>query len=236
MSKNTLSKVVLQKFRSFISLDDLPEDLKISTITTTFTLETKFNTENIGKYIDLSNDRIVTVKYGRKDANHTRTLIKPKETKRKKKKKAKKIFFNQTSVIIKSKNEKTINVKLFKNGSVQMTGCNNMENCTRALSILFEELKKGKAIVDPKTTNKIIEKPFVDDINKLGMENINNLKIVMINSNFNVGFRIDRDKLYGIMLKKNIESTFEPCVHACVNIKYMYKRVSKISIFVFTIF
>ena len=35
------------------------------------------------------------------------------------------------------------------------------------------------------------------------------------------------------MLKKNVESTFEPCVHACVNIKYMYKNTDKISIFVF---
>ena len=43
--------------------------------------------------------------------------------------------------------------------------------------------------------------------------------------------------LYTIMQKLDITASFEPCTHACVNIKYIYKQKTqfekKISIFVF---
>ena len=42
----------------------------------------------------------------------------------------------------------------------------------------------------------------------------------MINSNFSVNYLINRECLYTILLSKNISCRYEPCIHACVNIKY----------------
>ena len=55
----------------------------------------------------------------------------------------------------------------------------------------------------------------------------------MINSNFNIGFKVDRDKLYDLIHTKNIaECSYDPIIHACVNIKYECDKKT-VSIFVF---
>ena len=54
----------------------------------------------------------------------------------------------------------------------------------------------------------------------------------MINSNFNIGFNIDREKLFEKLILNNYECTYDPIIHACVNLKYTIKS-KKISIFIF---
>ena len=59
----------------------------------------------------------------------------------------------------------------------------------------------------------------------------------MINSNYKVNLQIDRAKLFSLLLKKKIKSSFEPCIRACVIIKYTpvvdNDELKEISIFVF---
>ena len=59
----------------------------------------------------------------------------------------------------------------------------------------------------------------------------------MINSNYKVNMQIDRAKLYSLLIKKKIKSSFEPCIRACVIIKYTPDSFNdegkEISIFVF---
>ena len=221
------SNIGLQKLKAFINLDDLPDDLKISTMTITCNLDTNLDVVNIGKYIELSENGIVTVKHGDK----TRTLIVSKKNE-KKKKKPRKAFYNQVTIIKRSKDGKNTNVKLFKNGSIQMTGCKGVNNFIEVMTILCNELLKTKAIIDPVTMNKIIIKPFVTNKENVDILKVTNIKVRMINSNFNIGFKLDREKLYALLLKMNVECTYEPCVHACVNVKFEYNG-EKISIFVF---
>jgi TATA-box binding protein (TBP) (component of TFIID and TFIIIB) len=114
-----------------------------------------------------------------------------------------------------------------------MTGCKSIDDCISVLHTLCYEFKRVKAIVDPDTMNKIILKPFVSNMELSTIENVENIKIRMINSNFNIGFLVNRQQLYKILLKEKIDCTFEPCVHACVNVKYNYKDSKIISIFVF---
>ncbi|AYV84672.1 MAG: TATA box binding protein [Hyperionvirus sp.] len=215
-----------------IDLDQLPEDVSISTMTITCKIKTEFNVTNIGKYIDLKYNSIVTVKHGACDDKTTnRSLVFKKQTAQKYKKK-KKSFYNQITIIIRTKkNAKGTNVKLFTNGAIQMTGVKSVEGMTEALTQTFNELKVVKAVLDPKT-NKIIEKPFITNKDMLDVKNIFDLKICMINSNFDVGFNIDRDKLFDLLRGNNIECTFDPIIHACVNIKYEHSDKT-ISIFVF---
>lgn len=231
--KNFISKTDAQKqYKPLMELTNLPDDLRISTITLTCRLDTEFYVDNIGRYVDMSANGIVETKYG-KNANCIRTII-SKGNKPKRKKKTKKSFYNQVTVKVNTKSkQKPLNVKLFKNGSIQVTGCKSWKNIVEAFAVLDHELKKVKAVIDPREPNKVVEKPFVSDPDNLDFGNVKDMNIRMINSNFDVGFKVNREMLYKILLTEKTPCNFEPCVHACVNIKYNYKDQKDISIFVF---
>jgi TATA-box binding protein (TBP) (component of TFIID and TFIIIB) len=148
------------------------------------------------------------------------------------KKDEKDVFFNQVSICVdvKSKEENPVNVKLFTNGAIQMTGCVTIENAFEALVKIIHELKKVKAIICSKTL-KFIDKPMVTNLS-IDIKSISSLNIAMINSDFIIPFKIDRIKLYYLLLAKKYECTYDPTKHACVNIKYEHPEKT-ISIFVF---
>ena len=110
----------------------------------------------------------------------------------------------------------TANNDNFKYGSIYKGSINNINNITDFINGYLNNMKIN---------------------NVLNIKLVKEFKIVMINSNFNIGFEINREKLFKIMQDKEITASFEPCTHACVNIKYIFKRDTpyekKISIFVF---
>jgi len=112
-----------------------------------------------------------------------------------------------------------------------MSGCKKMESINAVLNKLVNKLRVVKAKIEEK---KIVEKHFVEDPDKLG---IYNFKIDMINSNYAVNMTINREKLYDILLDKKIRCRYEPCIHACVTVKYIPPEDNPeekvISIFVF---
>lgn len=223
---------------------DFPEEVKISTMTFICKVATEFNVTNIGKYLDVSYGKIHSINFG--DMPDTNTaIIKIKKKKKKKKqkqvqendenkkenKKKKDHFFNQVSVTSKSPNGKLINIKLFLNGTIQITGCKNYIHTMEALQCLFNELKKTIYIYNTKK-GKFIEKKFVKDEDELFVSKISKPKIVMINTNFDIGYTVNRDKLFEYTQQHDIIASYDPNVHAGVNIKYKIKK-KKISIFVF---
>ncbi len=221
----------LAECKKFFECWDLPDDINISTMTITCKIDMKFNVENIGKYIELNKD-IVRIKFGN-DTN--KTLVQKKTYNRKKKSTPKKRggkFFNQVTLVICSQNNKELNIKLFTNGSLQMTGCKSMIHVVDSLTILFTELQTIKAIYDP-TSKKIVDKPFVTDLELLDIKYLYSFKICMINSDLNIEFMVNRNRLYDILLKDGYPCHYDPNNHACVNIKYYYSDIKKISIFVF---
>jgi TATA-box binding protein (TBP) (component of TFIID and TFIIIB) len=233
VTQKNIPTIAMQKVKSFVSLVDLPDELNISTITITCGFNTTFNIENIGKYMKLIPNKIVYIKAG-KEPNSIRSLINIK-SKAKKKKKQKKAFYNQATLKIISSfksSKKPVNVKLFKNGSIQMTGCVSLDNIVDTLTILCDELVKVRAILEPLKMKSMVIKSYVGDASEINITKVNDVKIRMINSNFRIGFKVDREQLYQILLGDGIECTYEPCVHACINIKY-YTNSDKVSIFVF---
>ena len=226
-----------------INSKNFPEEVKISTMTFICKVDTEFNVANIGKYLDVMYGKIHSINFGdTAETNKSITRIKKKKHKKIKKidddnnnikinKKKKNHFFNQVTITAKSPNGKLINIKLFINGTIQITGCKNFINTMEALQCLFNELKKSKYILD-KTNNKFIEKKFVKDSDELLISKIEKPKIVMINTNFDIGYRVNRDKLYEYTQQHNIIASYDPNVHAGVNIKYNINK-KKISIFVF---
>jgi TATA-box binding protein (TBP) (component of TFIID and TFIIIB) len=219
-------------------INNLPNGVNISTMCASCNLNTKINIVNIEKYLQLNADDIITKKQNN-DKIKTLTSLKNNSKKIHKiesKKTNNNYFYNQITIIIRITHgytenineEPRINMKLFKNGAIQMSGCKSLHNINIALNKLIYKLKEIKAKVDD---GKIVEIPFVETPSEI---NIIKFKIDMINSNYKVNIQIDRDKLYGLLLKKRIKSTFEPCIRACIIVKYAPLIEQKdVSIFIF---
>ena len=219
-------------------IKNLPDGLTISTMCASAKINSLINTVNIEKYLPLDQDDIVCVKLNN---DNQRTLIQTKAKNKRLKKKEKKDFhfFNQITVVVRVfqgpvkdwEEEPKINLKLFKNGSIQMSGCKSLEYVNIVLNKLLVRIKQIKAKIED---NKIQEIKFVENHTDLA---ITSYKIDMINSNYKVNMQIDRNKLYNLLLKKKIKSSFEPCIRACVIIKYTppenNDEEKEISVFVF---
>ena len=223
-------------------ITNLPKGVSISTISATCKLLTRLDLENIKKYLKLSPDDIITVK---QNNDNIRTLLeiktKPKRNVKNEKPKEVNHFYNQISVVVRinhnecdfsdEKNIPRINLKLFKNGSVQMSGCKKLSDINIVLNKLITRLKEVKGKIENDT---IVEKTFIDNPDIIG---VSDFKFAMINSNYKVKMQIDRDKLYSLLKKKKIQATFEPCIRACVIVKYTPSMENidsrDISIFIF---
>jgi TATA-box binding protein (TBP) (component of TFIID and TFIIIB) len=145
------------EFKEFLDtkkeINNLPDGISISTMCATCKLNTELNIDNIEKYLQLNNDDIITVKRSttsiRSLLTHkiknkrTTKLIQPVKTK------VINYFYNQITVVIRVNEGKTedinteprINLKLFKNGSVQMSGCKSIKNINIVLNKLIAKLK-----------------------------------------------------------------------------------------------
>jgi TATA-box binding protein (TBP) (component of TFIID and TFIIIB) len=226
-------------------INNLPAGMGVSTMCASCKLNTLVNIVNIEKYFQLNPDDILTVKMNKE---RLRTIILTKKKPKRQRKNDNKLihkdttknyFYNQITVVMRIdsgpcqdlNDAPKINIKLFKNGSVQMSGCKSVKNINIVLNKLIYKLKEIKAIMDDGKLN-IIE--FIDEPDKI---TILNFKIDMINSNYKVNMQIDRDKLYNLLLKKKIKSSYEPCIRACVIIKFtpceQNSEFKEVSIFVF---
>lgn len=241
-----MTDLITGLYKAKQELFNLPYDLEISTTTITCHLDVIFNVENIGLYFNDFDDIVIGKRYGNRIVNNL-VSVKKLKTGKKKKRREKKNFYNQVSLIFRSatlmgldpeklslkERFKTVNVKLFINGSIQMTGCKHLDNIKKSLEVLFEKLKIRKAVLNKELKFEL--KPFVDDISKLDINKVTNFKIVMINTNFNILFQINREKLHQLLKQTGHDVTFDPIIHACVNIKFHIPNTlnKTISIFVF---
>ena len=226
-------------------IKNLPSGISISTMCTSCKFDTKIDINNIEKYLQLNSDDILTVKRNKESMRSLIAIkLKPKRVKKvegkvPKKDTSKNSFYNQITVVVRVdtgpiddlNNAPRINLKLFKNGSVQMSGCKSIKNINIALNKLILRLKEIKAKFE---NGAIIEKTFIEEPDKI---TVKDFKIDMINSNYQVSMQIDRAKMYNLLQKKKIKSSYEPCIRACVIIKYVPEKDNKeskeVSIFVF---
>ncbi len=219
---------------------NLPKGVSISTMCAKCKIGTELDIDLIKNHMNLSFDDILTIKINNENM---RTLMEAKKKKRRTKRKAKTTnnpFYNQITVVVRINegsyknihDEPKINLKLFKNGSIQISGLKNIDYANRALNKLIYCLSqvKGKVNAD----NTITDVHFVSDVNKL---NITDFEIYMINSNYMVNMMIDRAKLYSLLLMKKIKASYEKCVRACVNVKYVppthNSEEKDVSVFIF---
>ena len=126
--------------------------------------------------------------------------------------KQKRAFFNCFVLIIRLEDEnsppdarifKEMHIKVFNTGKLEIPGIQHDDSLQNVIDILIRTLKVivGEHIECKK----------------------DNCETVLINSNFNCGFYIDRDKLYNILkYKYRINSNYDSCSYPGIQCKFFY--------------
>ena len=174
----------------------MDNDLRISTITSILKLSQIIELGKIYTNIPISKKYIPYIEYG---CDNPPRGFSEKSLIKKRKKKKKKIFYNQATIHV-IHDGKIMNVKLFNNGRIQITGLKNENQAVKLVKKLIQYFKDFEVIGD---YTELIEN-----------------KIVLINSDFDLGFEINRDKLHCEIIGDGIYSSYEPCIYPGVNIKY----------------
>ena len=206
------------------NMDLIPDKVSISTMNLACKFETLIDINNIYKYMILENDNIICIK----SSEGTPKFIEEYKNKFKSmNKNLKKIFRNQITLVVNINNDKFINVKLFKNGSMQLSGCKYLNDANIVVDKLIYKFKQKIYI---KSDNEELEINFVENIEGLYLSKF---KIDLINSNFAVCYMINKESLNNLLIENNIICRLSN-VHSCVNIKYKIINENKyVSIFVF---
>jgi TATA-box binding protein (TBP) (component of TFIID and TFIIIB) len=132
-----------------------------------------------------------------------------------KKTKVKRNFYNQITFLVQTeKNERPVNIKIFSNGSISMTGCKQEMDGFWALKGLVEDMRP---VVD------IFYQP--EDQQKL---DVIDYGITLINSDFSIGHKIDRAQLYKMVIEEyGLFATYEPTIYPGVKVTYMWNSTKE---------
>jgi hypothetical protein len=121
--------------------------------------------------------------------------------------KKKSAFYNCFVVIIRIKMDKIFkdfHVKVFNTGKLEIPGIQHNSSLSKILDILVNTLNSLNIINEKITYN-------------------NDSETVLINSNFNCGYLINRDKLYDLLKNKyNINSSYDPCSYPGIQCNFFY--------------
>ena len=120
--------------------------------------------------------------------------------------KKKSAFYNCFVLILRMKTKdsfKEFHVKIFNTGKLEIPGIQSEESFQILLQQIIETLQ-------PHTKEKLCYKENTDET-------------VLINSNFNCGYFINREALYDILkFKYNIQSIYDPCSYPGIQCKFYY--------------
>jgi TATA-box binding protein (TBP) (component of TFIID and TFIIIB) len=129
-----------------------------------------------------------------------------------------KSFDNQVTLVYRFREGYAPNIKVFRNGNIQMTGIRCPED--------------GHSIIDS-IANEVryiaTETPAAAGITDVSMMNPGDFKIRMINSDFSFTFRIRRKDLHTLLIssKYNTISSFQPGTYPGVKIQYFWNMNSR---------
>jgi TATA-box binding protein (TBP) (component of TFIID and TFIIIB) len=183
----------------------LPENISISTMTIVCNIDVNFNVQNIAQNIALTPCGILSVTHGKNDNLLTnRSILPPKADNCKKKN----IFYNRMSMHVFIKGEKKpVNVKLFSNGAIQITGCKTTDNAVEALNKILVELQNTEA---------------AENLNILELKNVKNFRIVLTNAYFNTPLPINLPRLHKMLISHKYRTTYNPPMYPLLDLRLKY--------------
>lgn len=135
-------------------------------------------------------------------------------------------FYNSVSISVEIRPEKCINLMIFTNGRITCTGSKEDNDGMDAANHLLTQMKQWPDIFEVDEEGKTANE--IKDAKKILAESaqVTGYEIVMINSNFFVGFLIDNHKLYNILIEKrrdyNLFTSYDPRVYQGVKIFFMW--------------
>ncbi len=107
-----------------------------------------------------------------------------------------------------------VNVKVFNNGKLQMTGLKNPEDGTEVANVVSQTLKDA-----------IAKDPEVAIVSKRDIS-VEDYKVCMINGIFAVPFSIDRQKTHELLLKKQMQSIYDPMLYHAVKLRVPHPNIT----------
>jgi len=187
-----------------------PTPFKISTITATGSVNSLINLDVFYENVIIDPEGLMYIEYGKKKldmicrgVNRAAKGTKKKDGKR---------FDNQVTCII-ANGAGVANVKVFKNGKIQMTG--------------LKEIDQGKAIIDCVIRNlhDLYSRGFTNVVGTVNALINCDYKIRLINSDFRIGIEIRRDRLNRLIQNSyEVLSSFEPCIYPGVKIQFFWNK------------
>jgi TATA-box binding protein (TBP) (component of TFIID and TFIIIB) len=179
-----------------VTSQKLLNEVKISTITLTTKLPgCLLNLTNIGKYLNID-EEIIGIKYNYANLNimkgkYSTTIYKKAKVKNVEKIN-KMLFYNQISIIF-NNNGNNVNIKLFGNGSLHLTGCKSINEGNIITKKLYEKLN----VLRDKTDTILITR----DLNNILVDKDN--IVYSYKNNQIIGYRKDLDLRKYVIHNKN---------------------------------
>ena len=201
----------------------LPTNYRISTITGTSCVGADVNLNILydsldvlttkETFLDIKNG-IVYVEFGSKKSTTIFKGFSKKFLINRRKIKPSKRFDNQLTIVycyVENEITSNVNIKIFRNGNVQMTGLKNTDIGPKITDIVVDIIR---SIYDN------ISKDVVDDIEKLKNSNY---KIQLINTDYKIGFEVKRENLFKtILIDYDNVCSYEPCIYPGVKMQYFW--------------
>lgn len=155
-----------------------------------------------------------------------------KKKKKNLKENSKNRFDNQITVLYKFSENYYPNIKIFKNGNIQMTGIRDLQHPEIIINKIIDNIKCIYTNID-----KNIILTNYNDIEPLSRLKYSNFMVRMINSDFKIfydiecteKFNIKRKDLHNILIgqKYNNKSSFQPGVYQGVKLEYYWNTENK---------
>lgn len=181
--------------------------------------------------INIKEDEFVWIQHLKDKSEIVRGTNPKKKRKTKTSSNEKNRFDNQITAIYKLSPDYYPNIKIFKNGNIQMTGIRDISHPKIIIDVLIDNIK---TIYN--SNIKIIITNY-NDINPTERLVYSNFKVRMINSDFKVykdlemtdRFNIKRKELHNILIshKYQNKSSFQPGVYQGVKLEYYWNENNK---------
>ena len=198
----------------------IPSKLRISTMTAICSINLNIDLTELYKTITISQDidrypHIKSCQFGNKDIKGG-VLKKPRKKRNPNINNKRNYFQNQVTFIILLNNIRKVNLKIFRNGKIQMTGLKSKEEGSIASKTILDKITELNSI----NSNIIADNGCSVDLKNT----ITDFSIVLINSDFFGGFKIKRETLYEILHSNGFFVSYEPDIYPGVNAKFYWNK------------
>ena len=198
-------------------------EYRISTITITGAVNSELDLDNFFDYVQelIAENGVnktpdhqlgfIYGEFGKRRSTTYYTSFSKKFLAQRKKEHVSKRFDNQLTIVYKYNTETIMNIKVFKNGNIQITGVKTISDGKKMIDILVNHIKERETIAKEQTAVQTV-----------------NYKVALINSDFKVDFEIKRDKLYSTIVNHfDNKCSFEPCIYPGVKIQYFWNSCNR---------